>query len=251
MKKLLTYTSKGIYCEQADVYIDPWKKVPKAFITHGHSDHARPGSSQYICVNESKNILKFRLKTDKVSSFAFGEKILINGVTFSFHPAGHIIGSAQIRVEYKGEIWVVSGDYKTENDKLSGKFESIPCHTFITECTFGLPIFNWKPQTELFEDINNWFGDFIDKKELISLLTPADVSDRSDPKIVHLDGLNLSRATCFYGISRIIENEKIKEQFLGAAHNHLANTLPNIASEHYEGTHYLALKAYTANVPSQ
>ena len=158
MGKLLIYTNKGIYCEQADVYIDPWKKVPKAFITHGHSDHARPGSGQYVCVNESKNILKFRLKTQNVSSFAFGEEILVNGVKFSFHPAGHIIGSAQIRVEYKGEVWVVSGDYKTEDDELSGKFESIPCHTFITECTFGLPIFNWKPQKEIFTDINNWWA---------------------------------------------------------------------------------------------
>lgn len=96
------------------------------------------------------------------------------------------------------------------------------------------------------KSFNNWFGDFIDKKELISLLTPADVSDRSDPKIVHLDGLNLSRATCFYGISRIIENEKIKEQFLGAAHNHLESTLPNIASEHYEGTHWLGTFAVFA-----
>ena len=158
MRKLLVYTNKGIYCEQADVYIDPWKKVSKAFITHGHSDHARPGSSQYICVNESKNILKFRLKTTNVTSFAFGEEIRINGVKFSFHPAGHIIGSAQIRVEYKGEVWVVSGDYKTENDELSGNFESIPCHTFITECTFGLPIFNWQPQKKIFNDINNWWA---------------------------------------------------------------------------------------------
>ncbi len=158
MSNLLIYTKKGIYCEIADVYIDPWKKVSKAFITHGHSDHARPGSSQYICVNESKNIIKYRLKTQNVSSIAYGEEIYVNGVKFSFHPAGHIIGSAQIRVEYKDEIWVVSGDYKTENDQFSGNFESIPCHTFITESTFGLPIFNWKPQDKVLSEINNWWS---------------------------------------------------------------------------------------------
>lgn len=93
---------------------------------------------------------------------------------------------------------------------------------------------------------NSWFEDFMDKKDLKSLLTPADVSDRSDPKIVHLDGLNLSRATCFYGIARIVNNEKVKEQMLAAAHQHLAVTLPNIASEHYEGTHWLGTFAVYA-----
>lgn len=158
MGKLLVYNDKGIYCEKADVYIDPWKKVNKAFVTHGHADHARAGSAQYVCVHESKHIIQHRLKTKNVTSIAYGEKLFANGVQFSFHPAGHIIGSAQIRVEYKGEVWVVSGDYKTENDALSGNFESLKCNTFITECTFGLPIFNWKPQEEVFTDINTWWA---------------------------------------------------------------------------------------------
>lgn len=157
MGKLLVYNDKGIYCPKADVYIDPWKKVNKAFVTHGHADHARPGSKEYVCVHESKGIIQHRLKTKRVNSIGFGEEIRVNGVKFSFHPAGHIIGSAQIRVEHKGEVWVVSGDYKTENDQLSGNFESIPCNTFITECTFGMPIFNWKPQEQIFNDINKWW----------------------------------------------------------------------------------------------
>jgi len=165
MTKLLEQDNKGIYCKQADVYIDPWKPVGKAFVTHAHADHARPGSSQYVCVHESREIIKHRLKTTNVSSLAFGEELMVNGVKFSFHPAGHIIGSAQIRVEFKGEVWVVSGDYKTENDQLSGSFEPLHCNTFITECTFGLPVFNWKPQKEVFDDINSWWsGNASDKK---------------------------------------------------------------------------------------
>ncbi len=166
MAGLLEYNDKGIYCRQADVYIDPWKAVKKAFITHAHSDHARPGSQKYLSVHESREIIKHRLKTDKVDSVAFGEKVMVNGVQFSFHPAGHIIGSAQIRVEYKGEIWVVSGDYKTENDSVSGHFESLKCHTFISECTFGLPVFNWRPQKEILHDINTWWANNADQNKI-------------------------------------------------------------------------------------
>jgi putative mRNA 3-end processing factor len=158
MSKLLEQDDKGIYCKVADVYIDPWRPVKKAFVTHAHADHARPGSAQYVCVDSSKNIIRHRLSTDNVSSIPFGKELSVNGVKFSFHPAGHIIGSAQIRVEYKGEVWVVSGDYKTENDHLSGTFEPLKCNTFISECTFGLPVFNWKPQEEVFDEINTWWG---------------------------------------------------------------------------------------------
>jgi putative mRNA 3-end processing factor len=80
----------------------------------------------------------------------------MNGVRITLHPAGHIIGSSQIRVEYEGEVWVISGDYKTENDGLSGEFEPVKCHTFITESTFGLPIYHWKKQAVIFSDIQNW-----------------------------------------------------------------------------------------------
>lgn len=157
MSRLLVHNDKGIYCPKADVYIDPWRPVKKAFITHAHADHARPGSAQYVCVDSSKDIIKYRLKTQNISSIPYGEDLLVNGVKFSFHPAGHIIGSAQIRVEYKGEVWVVSGDYKTENDLISGEYVNLKCNTFITECTFGLPVFKWKPQSEIFSEINNWW----------------------------------------------------------------------------------------------
>lgn len=158
-RNLIQFTERGLYVEQADVYIDPWKPVKKALITHGHSDHARYGSKEYLCTQLSVPILKHRLGSHNlIKGLRYGEEININGVKFSFHPAGHIIGSAQIRVEYKGEIWVVSGDYKLENDGTSTPFEIVKCHHFITESTFGLPVFNWKPQSLIFEDLNAWWA---------------------------------------------------------------------------------------------
>ncbi|ELR68877.1 mRNA 3-end processing factor [Fulvivirga imtechensis AK7] len=155
---LLEFTNKGIYCPQAEVYIDPWKPVAKALITHGHSDHAHWGHRHYLCTKSAMPVLRHRLGHDmKIESVDFGAYVNIHGVKFSFHPAGHIIGSAQIRVEFKGEVWVVSGDYKTENDGLSEPSEAVKCHTFITESTFGLPIYSWKPQEEVFHDINTWW----------------------------------------------------------------------------------------------
>lgn len=155
---LLEFTDKGIFCPQADVYLDPWKPVRKAIITHAHGDHAYVGHDHYLCTNDSHPVLAYRLNTTSpIETKSYGEIITINGVSFSFHPAGHILGSAQIRVEYKGEVWVFSGDYKTENDGLSAPVEPVPCHTFITESTFGLPVYTWKSQHEIFTDINDWW----------------------------------------------------------------------------------------------
>jgi len=155
--ELLQFTPKGIWCAQADVYIDPWRPVKKALITHGHADHSRYGSAAYLATETAAPVIKYRLGDIKMETIPFGKKTTINGVDFSFHPAGHILGSAQIRVEYKGEVWVASGDYKLENDGLAEPFEPIKCHTFITESTFGLPVFNWRPQEEIFADINDWW----------------------------------------------------------------------------------------------
>ncbi|EPR70947.1 ligase-associated DNA damage response exonuclease [Cyclobacterium qasimii] len=155
---LLQFTEKGIYCERANVYIDPWKPVNYAIITHAHADHSRWGNKFYLCHHLSKPIIQHRLGGDiHIESMEYLEKKSINGVEFSFFPAGHIIGSAQVRVAYKGEVWVASGDYKLEDDGFSTPFEPIKCNTFITECTFGLPVFKWQDQKEVFEDINNWW----------------------------------------------------------------------------------------------
>ncbi len=158
MTKLITFTKKGIYCEQAAIYIDPTRKVERAIITHGHADHARPGHQSYLCHHLCAPVLKLRLgKNINIQSVEYGEKLMINGVAISLHPAGHIVGSAQVRLEYKGEIWVVTGDYKTEDDGLSGAYEVVKCNHLITECTFGLPIYRWQPQQEIFKQINKWW----------------------------------------------------------------------------------------------
>lgn len=156
---LLQFTNKGIYCSQANVYLDPWKPVDKAIISHGHSDHSRWGHKQYITHHSSIPIILHRLGDINVSGKKWGESFIVNNVKFSLHPAGHIIGSSQIRIEYKGEVWVFTGDYKTENDGVSSPYEPIKCNTFITECTFGLPAFKWTPQEEVFKDINTWWAE--------------------------------------------------------------------------------------------
>ncbi len=154
----IEFTDKGLYCPKGNFYIDPWCPVEKAVITHAHSDHARFGSQSYLCHTDSKPILQLRLGLNNYQTTNWGETIFINGVKVSFHPAGHVIGSSQIRVENNGEVWVVSGDYKVVNDGLSGMFEPVACNTFITESTFGLPIYNWKPQEEIYGNIGNWIN---------------------------------------------------------------------------------------------
>jgi putative mRNA 3-end processing factor len=153
---LLSFTGKGIYCAAGDFYIDPWQPVKRALVTHAHSDHARPGSESYLCHHLTKPLLLWRLGNPPCMSVEWGEPVMLDAVRVSFHPAGHIIGSSQIRVEYRGEVWVVTGDFKTEDDGLSGKMEILRCDTLITESTFGLPIYQWKPQQTLFYDIQNW-----------------------------------------------------------------------------------------------
>lgn len=154
---MLEFTGSGIYCPLGDFYIDPWQPVGYAVITHAHSDHAYPGSRYYLAHHDSREVLKYRLGDIRLQTLAYGERIYRNGVQISLHPAGHVIGSAQVRVEYLGEVWVVSGDYKVEPDGVSQPFEPVRCHHFISECTFGMPVFQWKPQQEVFNDVNRWW----------------------------------------------------------------------------------------------
>lgn len=155
-KGLLVHTALGLYCPKADVYLDPWKPVKKAILSHGHADHARWGSSSYLCTPTAAPVIKYRLGEINLETLPFGEEKLINGVSFSFHPAGHILGSAQIKVSYKGEMVVFSGDYKTANDGFSEAFEPVKCHTFITESTFGLPVYHWQDQKCVFNEMEEW-----------------------------------------------------------------------------------------------
>ncbi|MDB5131540.1 MAG: ligase-associated damage response exonuclease [Mucilaginibacter sp.] len=157
-KPLLEFTDRGIYCDKGRFYIDPWKPVDDAVITHAHGDHAYPGNNHYLAHHFSKEVLLYRLGDIQLQTVAYGEKVVKNGVEISLHPAGHVIGSAQIRIAYQGEVWVVSGDYKVEDDGISAPFEPVPCHHFISECTFGMPVYKWKPQKEVFDDINKWWA---------------------------------------------------------------------------------------------
>jgi putative mRNA 3-end processing factor len=155
---LLQFTEKGIYCPDGNFYIDPWKAVGRAITTHAHSDHARWGSKHYLAHKDSAAVMKLRLGQDiSLQTLGYNEPLTINGVKVSLHPAGHIPGSAQVRVEKDGEVWVVSGDYKVEPDGFSQAFEPVPCHTFITESTFGLPVYHWQAQELVFQDINKWW----------------------------------------------------------------------------------------------
>lgn len=208
--QLIKFTKKGIYCPQGKFYLDPWYPVDYAIISHGHADHARWGMKRYLCTNDSKSILKHRLGNDiKVDSLQYNESISINGVKVSFYPAGHVIGSAQIRLEYKGYVVVFSGDYKTQPDFITVPFEPVKCHTFITESTFGLPIYNWKSEKVLQNQLQSWvktnqtnnrtsvfFGYSLGKAQrLMSLL------DGCDEIFVHRTIHNLNETISASGIS--------------------------------------------------
>ncbi|MFF7707958.1 ligase-associated DNA damage response exonuclease [Pseudomonas sp. NPDC007930] len=149
---------EGLYCPPGDFYIDPWKPVARAVITHGHGDHARTGSEHYLAAEPGEGILRTRLGAGiNLQTLDYGERLLHHGVTVSLHPAGHVLGSAQVRLEYQGQVWVASGDYKVEADGTCAPFEPVRCHTFISESTFGLPIYRWQAQREIFEEINQWW----------------------------------------------------------------------------------------------
>ncbi len=148
---------KGLYCEMGDFYIDPWRPVKNALITHAHGDHARTGSENYFCADSSLSILQHRLGAQKFQPIPYGQKFELGNAVISFHPAGHILGSAQIRIEANGEVWVVSGDYKRDPDPTCLPFEVIPCDTFITEATFALPIYHWEKGKKVFKDIYEWW----------------------------------------------------------------------------------------------
>jgi putative mRNA 3-end processing factor len=155
---LIVQRAEGLYCPAGDFYIDPWRPVARAVITHAHSDHARIGHGHYLASQPSEGVLRARLGAIDLQTLAYGERIVHHGVTLSLHPAGHVLGSAQVRLERGGQVWVASGDYKVAADRTCTPFEPVRCDVFITESTFGLPIYRWCPDDELFADINDWWS---------------------------------------------------------------------------------------------
>jgi putative mRNA 3-end processing factor len=158
MADLVVQRPEGLYCPPGDFYIDPWRPVARAVITHAHSDHARMGHGHYLAAQQSEGVLRTRLGDIDLQTLAYGERIVHHGVALSLHPAGHVLGSAQVRLEHGGAVWVASGDYKVAPDRTCAPFEPVKCDVFITESTFGLPIYRWCPDDEIFADINGWWG---------------------------------------------------------------------------------------------
>jgi len=154
---LVVVQPEGLYCPQGDFYIDPWLPVARAVITHAHRDHAHSGHAHYLAAQASEHVLKARLGEITLQTLPYGDSVVQNDVTVSLHPAGHVLGSAQVRLEHRGEVWVVSGDYKLEVEATCAPFEPLRCHTFVSESTFGLPIYRWRPQAEILLDIAAWW----------------------------------------------------------------------------------------------
>jgi putative mRNA 3-end processing factor len=153
---LVVLRPEGLYCPAGNFHIDPWRPVPVAVITHGHGDHARSGMGQYHCSQASVPILRWRLGEQVVHAHAYGQVFELGRARVSLHPAGHVLGSAQVRIEVDGQVWVASGDYKRQPDPTCAPFEVVPCDTFITEATFGLPIYRWPPTAQVAAEILEW-----------------------------------------------------------------------------------------------
>ncbi len=157
MTDMVIARPEGLYCVPGQFYIDPWRAVDRAIITHAHADHARTGHRHYLAAAAGAGILRARLGAIPLDTLEYGQSTTHNGVNISLFPAGHVLGSAQVRLEYRGEVWVASGDYKVEADDTCAAFEPVRCDTFVTESTFGLPIYRWQAQAAIFAEINDWW----------------------------------------------------------------------------------------------
>lgn len=157
--ELVEINDNGLYCPIGDFYIDPWKPVSRAVVTHAHGDHLRSGSKEYFVSELSRNVTDHRIRSDnyQLKAYDYEDSFELGGVTVSFHPAGHVLGSAQVRMEYKGVVWVVSGDYKRAVDPTCKSFEPVECDVFITEATFGIPVYRWLPGAEIVQSIYEWW----------------------------------------------------------------------------------------------
>ncbi len=227
---LITPTARGLYCAAGDFHIDPWLPVERAVITHAHGDHARPGSAAYLAAKRGLPVLQTRLGAEaRLEGLDYGEARELNGVKVSLHPAGHVLGSSQVRIEHGGEVWAVSGDYKLDPDPTCEPFEPVRCDTFITESTFGLPIYRWRTPDETFAGVNAWwranaeagrasviFAYAFGKAQRIL----ASVDDSIGPIVVHgaVEALNRGYRECGVRLpqTRMVGEPGTKEDFGGA-----------------------------------
>src|SRR3954465_101266 len=227
---LIEPTDRGLYCAAGRFHMDPWQPVDRAIITHAHGDHARPGSAAYLSAQCGLPILRTRLGDDAgLEGLAYGEPRLMNGVGVALHPAGHVLGSSQVRIEHEGEVWVVSGDYKLDPDPTCDPFEPVRCDTFITESTFGLPVYRWCTPREIFDRVNAWwranamagrgsvlFGYAFGKAQRILASVDASIG----PIFVHgaVDVLNAGYRECGVRLpdSPRVSDAQTKKDFAGA-----------------------------------
>ncbi len=161
---LVVLRPEGLYCPPGDFWIDPWRPVDRAVITHAHADHARGGHAAYLASAEGAGVLRARLDGHiALQTLGWGEAVTLGDTRVSLHPAGHVLGSAQVRIEQRGQVWVASGDYfasghADDANPTCTPFEPVRCHCFITESTFGLPVYRWRPQREVFTEIDAWWA---------------------------------------------------------------------------------------------
>lgn len=157
MADLVVATSRGLYCAAGDFHIDPPEPVHSAVITHAHGDHLRPGSASYLVAAPGEALTRMRLPDASLRAVPYGQTLRFGNVRVSLHPAGHILGSAQVRIEHEGEVWVVTGDYKRDADPTCALFEVVPCHVLVSEATFALPVYRWAPTASIAQDIFAWW----------------------------------------------------------------------------------------------
>lgn len=158
--ELIRVTPRGLHCAAGDFYIDPWQPVARALITHAHGDHLRGGSTDYFLASQGVGLARLRLPAGtSIHPLHYGQRVAFGDSQVSLHPAGHILGSSQIRVERAGEVWVVSGDYKRDADPTCAPFETVPCDVFISEATFALPAYRWTDTPTVAAEILSWWRD--------------------------------------------------------------------------------------------
>lgn len=250
---MLRLTPQGLYCPTGNFYIDPSRGVDHAVVTHAHADHARRGSKQYYCAASGVGVLKQRLgQKINVVGIPFGQKFCINGVTVSLHPAGHILGSAQVRIEGDGEVWVASGDYKREPDPTCEPFEVVPCDVFITEATFGTPAYTWSRSKDQGHEIFEWWMANADRgvnsvlfayslgkaQRILGLLYPYAIK----PVYCHSavtplnecyrsEGIDLAEAIC---LSTVDKTMRLKGELLLVPQAFLKSEQNQILGDHFE-----------------
>ena len=220
-RDLVVMRPEGLYCPAGDFHIDPWQPVARAVITHGHGDHARAGMGRYDCLSDCLPVLRWRLGEQDYHAHAPGEAFELGNAKVSLHPAGHVLGSAQVRIEAEGQVWVASGDYKRQPDPTCAPFEPVPCDVFITEATFALPVYRWPQTSAVVDDIVRWRQDCAARGEAAVLYcyalgkaqrVLAELDGRGEPPVLLHGAIAAGVAVYRQAGIAMIETEAVSEQ---------------------------------------